>query len=72
MDVIFLLANHDPASGKLKDAVDNIRSEQVSEESRFDIRFATATFMGFGLYSENILPLDEFGKQLERIGKKTA
>ncbi len=78
VDVVFLLANHDPASGKLKAAVDEIRArdelrkKQVKTPSRFNIRFATATFMGFGLYSENILSLADFGKQLDRIAKRPA
>ena len=72
VDVIFLLANHDPASGKLIAAVDGILEKQKIKPPQFNIRFATATFMGFGLYSQNILSLDDFRKQLDRIATKTA
>ena len=72
VDVVFLLANHDPASRKLIAAVDEIREKQRTKPPTFNIRFATATFMGFGLYSQNMLSLDEFRQQLDRIAKKTA
>jgi hypothetical protein len=72
VDVMFLLANHDPASGKLIAAVDGIIEKQKTHPPTFNIRFATATFMGFGLYSQNILFLDDFKQQLCRIAKKTA
>lgn len=72
VDVIFLLANHDPASSKLIAAVDEIREKQKTKPPNFNIRFATATFMGFGLYSQNILSLDDFRQRLDRIPKKTA
>jgi len=67
VDVIFLLANHDPASRKLIAAVDEISEKQKIKPPKFNIRFATSTFMGFGLYSQNILSLDDFRQQLERI-----
>lgn len=69
VDVIFLLANHDPASSKLITAVDEILKKQKIKRPNFNIRFATATFMGFGLYSQNILSLEDFRKELDRIAK---
>jgi hypothetical protein len=72
VDVIFLLANHDPASGNLIAAVDGILKKQKTHPPTFNIRFATATFMGFGLYAQNILSLDDFKKQLDRISMKTS
>jgi hypothetical protein len=73
VDVIFLIANHDPASGKLIAAVDEIREKQNTKPPPFNIRFAAASFMGFGLYSpQNILSLDDFGQHLDRIANKTA
>ena len=49
IEVIFLLANHDPASRKLKNAVDVIAKKQNSGSQKFKISFATATFMGLSL-----------------------
>lgn len=72
LDVIFLLANHDPASTKLITAVDEIRERLKMKQPNFNIRFATATFMGFGLYSQNILSLDDFRLQLDRLAGKKA
>lgn len=72
VDVVFLLANHDPASRKLLAAVDGIQEKMKAKPPKFNIRFATATFMGFGLYSQNILSLEDFRAQLERIAKTSA
>jgi hypothetical protein len=70
IDVVFLLANHDPASRKLIAAVDEIREKQKIKPPKFNICFATATFMGFGLYSQNVLSLEDFWQQLARIANK--
>jgi hypothetical protein len=67
VDVIFLMANHDPASRKLMTALDAIHARQKAKSPPFRVRFATATFMGFGLYSQNVLSLDDFRQQLERL-----
>ena len=67
IEVIFLLANHDPASRKLKNAVDVIVKKQNTGSPKFKISFATATFMGFGLYSHNILSLEDFKAKLDRL-----
>ena len=72
VEVLFLLANHDPASRKLKDAVSEIYEKQQTGSLKFKVCFATATFMGFGLYTQNILSLEDFRKQLDRIDKETA
>jgi hypothetical protein len=64
VDVIFLLANHDPASGKLREAVDAILDKQKNRLPKFKIYFATSTFMGYGLYSHSILPLEAFRMRL--------
>jgi hypothetical protein len=71
VDVVFLLANHDPASGKLKVEVDKILEMQKIDKPKFNLLFATATFMGYGLYKQNMLTLVDFKTQLDRISKKT-
>ncbi len=70
VDVVFLLANHDPASCRLKTAVDALQERIAKDRPGFNIHFATATFMGFGLYSQNILSLDAFRLHLERLAGK--
>lgn len=70
VEAIFLLANHKPASRTLMASVRAIDEGQNVQLPGFRIGFATATFMGFGLYAQNILPLDAFRQQLERIAKK--
>jgi len=60
IDVVFLLANHDPASSKLVGAVDDILREQKKNPSNIIIKFGVANFLGFGLYSQNILSVEDF------------
>ncbi|MCX7006679.1 MAG: hypothetical protein NTY53_05420, partial [Kiritimatiellaeota bacterium] len=62
VEVIFLIANHDPASRKLRDEVRKVQAQVKSTPPEFNILCATATFMGYGLYLQNILTLDEFAK----------
>jgi len=63
-EVIFILANHNPRSTKLKrllldsDAVDKCLSEN------FELRFFVSSFAGYGLHSKCLLSLDEFRKLL--------
>jgi len=72
IEVIFLLANHDPASRKLKDAVEEIYEKQMTGTPKFKVCFAKATFMGYGLYSHNILSLEAFRTRLGQIEKEIA
>ncbi len=57
-EFILLLANHDPDSIKLQKCLMDIQS--VGPMRHADLRIATANFMGYGLYRENIFTLDEF------------
>jgi hypothetical protein len=52
IEMIFLIANHDPAS--------NILQTQLSEIQNQDIKFITSNFMGYGLYQENVFKYPEF------------
>lgn len=47
IEMIFLLANHDPASSILRN--------QISGITNPDIKFVTSNFIGYGLYKENII-----------------
>lgn len=51
---VFLLANHDPDSRKLKDEL-----ERLPEAANVDVRFAVGTFMGYGLFHDGMVTLNE-------------
>lgn len=60
IDVIFLLANHDPASVILQNELNKIQSSIINEPLPFELKFCTSNFMGYGLYVENIYSLNKF------------
>lgn len=59
VELMFVLANHDPESRILKREVIRFRSVPQVE-----VTFATSNFMGYGLYLDGIFPLEGF---LERF-----
>lgn len=61
---ILLLANHDPESTKLNSELENLVT--LSSNLPFEIKIATANFMGYGLYSEAIYTLEEFKEKFQR------
>lgn len=68
VDFMFLFANHDPASRKLKDILDQVSREYKPEELGFNLKFCTSNFMGYGLYKQNVFSLPDFmGKFKEQI-----
>jgi hypothetical protein len=64
-DFIFLLAGHDPDSRKLRGILDKLKLLPKMEHA--SLKFAAANFLGWGLYKQNILSLDEF---LDRYGRQ--
>lgn len=59
IDLIFLIANHDPESKRLKNELNSVNDENV--------KFITSNFMGYGLYKQNVFSLSEF---LNRFSKQ--
>jgi len=53
--MIFAIANYNQKSSKLKSAL-----ESVAVPENIDLRFAMASFLGYGLYDEGMLNLSEF------------
>ncbi len=51
LDLIFLIANHDPASSILRTEIGKLSD---------NIKFATANFTGYGLYKQNVFARDQF------------
>lgn len=58
IDYILILANQDPASSLLHEELKRLQEA----DSRASIKIAMSNFTGYGLYEENIIPLDEFMK----------
>lgn len=58
IEMIFLLANHDPAS--------KILNDELSALSDPDLKFITSSFMGYGLYLESVFNLSSFLNRYNR------
>ncbi len=63
-EVIFILANHNPRSPKLKSILSDPEFDEFEKSQHFDLRFFVASFSGYGLHSKCMLPLGEFRKLL--------
>lgn len=71
-DFVFLLANHDPASSKLKSALDELSKMELVNDLGINLKFCTSNFMGYGLYKQNIYPLAEFVNEFHQQIKCTS
>ena len=63
-EVIFILANHNPRSPKLKTILSDPEIDKYAQSQLFDLKFCVASFAGYGLHAKCMLPLDEFRKLL--------
>lgn len=61
-EFIFLLANHNPRKKSLENEVFEILEYLSSPNYSdcFEIKFAVSTFMGYGLFQENMYSIDDF------------
>lgn len=62
---IFVIADYNQNSTKLRTALEGLAANSIP----FELLFATSSFMGYGLYTEGMLSLDQF-KALLKIEKK--
>ena len=64
LELILLLANHNPASTILNKELEKVRDSKCYKEMKdclkCDLKIATASFLGYGLYAKNMIPLEEF------------
>ena len=58
--LLLVLADHDPGSSKLREILDALPDSPHAE-----LRIATASFMGYGLYQQGIHTIDETRKHFE-------
>ena len=63
-EVIFVLANHNPRSPKLKTILSDPEIDKYAQSQLFDLKFYVASFAGYGLHAKCMLPLVEFRKLL--------
>ena len=59
-EVIFLLANHNPRSTKLKTILTSSEVLVYQQSKLFDLRFFVSSFAGYSMHSKNMKTLDEF------------
>lgn len=59
-EIIFLLANHNPRSSQLKAILSDPQVAAYGAMARFDLRFSTSSFAGYGLYADGLLDLQQF------------
>ena len=63
-EVIFMLANHNPRSTKLKTILSDPEIDKYDQSGKFDLRFFVARFAGYGLHAKCMLKLAEFRELL--------
>lgn len=63
-EAIFILANHNPRSTKLKTILNDPQVDDYVQTNVFDLKFFISSFAGYGLHTDCMLGLDEFRKML--------
>ncbi len=63
-EVIFILANHNPRSSKLRKILCDPEFDRYEHSELFDLRFYVASFAGYGLHADCMKTLEEFRKLL--------
>ena len=67
VEFIVLLANYDPNSTIINEHLSFMKKmHDTLKEKNITLKFATSSFMGYGLYEERMLSLDEFEKLLKK------
>ncbi len=66
-EVIFILANHNPRSTKLRSILNDPQIDTYNQLQHFDLRFYVSSFAGYALHADCMLTLPQFR---ELLGKK--
>ncbi len=69
-EVVFMLANHNPRSSKLKTILNNSEIDEYAQSDKFDLRFCISSFAGYGLHSDCMFALNDFRKILDYLPSK--
>lgn len=65
-EVIFVLANHNPRSRKLKEILDDPRIKEYEQSPRFNLKFFVASFAGYGFHTDCMVSLSNFRGLLDK------
>lgn len=65
-ELIFILANHNPRSKKLKRVLDDPQIELFDKSKNFDLRFYIASYAGYGLHKESMVTLTQFRQLMNK------
>lgn len=65
-EIIFVLANHNPRSSKLKTILDDPGIDAYDHSPNFDLRFYVASFAGYSLHTDCMMTLAEFRELLRK------
>ena len=66
-EVIFILANHNPRSTKLKTILNSPEMDIYEKSGRFDLRFFMSSFAGYGMHADCMLTLSEIRSRLKGL-----
>lgn len=66
IELIFLIANHDPDKTRLRAAVEQMANLVAHQPYPFAIKFAASSMMGYALYAEPMKTLGEMQEILEK------
>ena len=67
IELIFLIANHDPDKTRLRAAVEQMADLVAHQQYPFAIKFAASSMMGYALYAE---PMKTLGAMQEILEKR--
>jgi hypothetical protein len=65
-EFILFLMDHDPDSTRLLDQLEAIGADPAAVMPDYDLKFCAGTFMGLGLFKENVYGLEAFRERMAR------
>jgi len=65
-EIIFVLANHNPRSSKLKTILNDPGIDAYDHSPNFDLRFYVASFAGYALHADCMVTLSQFRELLRK------
>jgi hypothetical protein len=68
--VVFIFANHNPRSKKLREIIENEVPESYENPENFDLRFFVSTFAGYGMHEASMLKRSAFLELLQSYRPK--
>ncbi len=69
-EVVFILANHNPRSPKLKTIIESPEMTKYGLSDKYDLKFYVSSFAGYGMHADCMLTLEEFRSLLSCQGTK--